>query len=366
MKQDQLKSTFTNNFHGIFRVILRTVQIYRATGAPPDKDGAPHQGSRGTSERDPAAQGAVTNDPARASLRPRFRALDRQRRESHAVRASRQAGRALRLPERRHVRTHDRVQGVHDGAPKFEGKSPGLRRERRRPRQPEMEAGVAALRKQDQEALIEAIIDEVAEAVCVVGTPDEARRKVARYAGVTTMPRFMSVGPRAKGICPREPRSHRGDVYRLLAASPSRERDRQIMTSNTAIKRAYADTKYGQVHYRHTGSGDPLVLMHWCPGNGRQYQNTLAQFAERGYAAFAPDLAGYGDSDKPDRQWSIEDFAVNLGEFLDFLHLDSVLPRRRPYLGGNLDRICRRESASESGDWRSTAARPGTRRDEQR
>ena len=97
------------------------------------------------------------------------------------------------------------------------------------------------------------------------------------------------------------------------------------MTSNTTIKRAYADTEYGQIHYRQAGSGDPLVLMHYCPSNGRQYQHTLAQFAERGYAAFAPDLAGYGDSDKPDRQWSIEDFAVNLGEFLDFLHLDSVL-----------------------------------------
>ncbi len=60
--------------------------------------------------------------------------------------------------------------------------------------QREKEAGLAALRSRDDEALIEAISDEIAEAVCVVGTPDEARRKVAQYAGLTTMPRFMSVG----------------------------------------------------------------------------------------------------------------------------------------------------------------------------
>ncbi len=96
------------------------------------------------------------------------------------------------------------------------------------------------------------------------------------------------------------------------------------MTSNTTIKRAYADTEFGQNHYRHTGSGDPLVLMHGCPGSGRTYESVIAQFAERRYAVYAPDLPGYGDSDKPDRQWSIEDFAANMRDVLDYLRLDQV------------------------------------------
>ncbi len=96
------------------------------------------------------------------------------------------------------------------------------------------------------------------------------------------------------------------------------------MTSNTIIKRAYADTPEGQVHLRRAGEGDPLVLMHWCPSNGRQYEPVMPGFAARGYSVYAPDLMGYGNSDKPDRQWAIADFATNLGHVLDALDLEAV------------------------------------------
>ncbi|HRX88018.1 MAG TPA: hypothetical protein P5528_01115, partial [Steroidobacteraceae bacterium] len=71
------------------------------------------------------------------------------------------------------------------------------------------------------------------------------------------------------------------------------------------MKRAYADTPDGQVHYRVAGTGQPIVLMHWAPSSGRQHEQLLPLLAARGFRAFAPDLMGYGDSDKPDRQWSI-------------------------------------------------------------
>ena len=90
------------------------------------------------------------------------------------------------------------------------------------------------------------------------------------------------------------------------------------------IKRRFADTPEGQVHYRVAGAGDPLILMHWAPGCGRQHERVLPLFAQRGYTALAPDLMGYGDSDKPDRQWSIADFAANLGHFMDALSLESA------------------------------------------
>ena len=96
------------------------------------------------------------------------------------------------------------------------------------------------------------------------------------------------------------------------------------MTSNTIIKRAYADTPEGQVHLRRAGTGDPLVLMHWCPSNGRQYEPVIPDFVERGFSVIAPDLMGYGDSDKPDTQWAIGDFATNLLHLLDALELEAV------------------------------------------
>ena len=90
------------------------------------------------------------------------------------------------------------------------------------------------------------------------------------------------------------------------------------------MKRAYADTPDGQVHYRVAGTGQPIVLMHWAPSSGRQHEQLLPLLAARGFRAFAPDLMGYGDSDKPDRQWSIADHARNLGDFLDTLELPAV------------------------------------------
>ena len=95
-------------------------------------------------------------------------------------------------------------------------------------------------------------------------------------------------------------------------------------TNDVSVRRSYADTQDGQIHYRVAGAGDPVVMLHWAPGSGRQNEETVKLLASRGYQVFAPDLMGYGDSDKPDRQWSISDYAKNLGELLDSLGLDTV------------------------------------------
>jgi pimeloyl-ACP methyl ester carboxylesterase len=97
----------------------------------------------------------------------------------------------------------------------------------------------------------------------------------------------------------------------------------KITAANTP-RRAYADTPDGQVHYRVAGTGEPIVLMHWAPSSGRQHSVLLVQLAARGFCAIAPDLMGYGDSDKPDRQWSIGDYSRNLGDLLDALELSAV------------------------------------------
>jgi len=96
-------------------------------------------------------------------------------------------------------------------------------------------------------------------------------------------------------------------------------------TNTATMRRSYADTPDGQVHYRVAGAGDPIVMLHWAPGSGRQNEETVSLLAARGYRVFAPDIMGYGDSDKPDRQWSIADYAKNLGDLLDDLGLDAVI-----------------------------------------
>jgi pimeloyl-ACP methyl ester carboxylesterase len=90
------------------------------------------------------------------------------------------------------------------------------------------------------------------------------------------------------------------------------------------ITRAFATTPDGQVHYRVVGEGPPVVLLHWAPGSGRQNASVAAMVSQRRFRVFSPDLMGYGDSDKPATNWTIFDYARNLGFFLDALGLDSA------------------------------------------
>jgi len=81
------------------------------------------------------------------------------------------------------------------------------------------------------------------------------------------------------------------------------------------LRFAYADTTSGQMHYRRGGTGQPLLLLHWTPGSGAQYDAVLPEFARRGHAACAPDLMGFGSSARHEAGWLIEDHAANLLDF---------------------------------------------------
>ena len=89
------------------------------------------------------------------------------------------------------------------------------------------------------------------------------------------------------------------------------------------LRFGYVDTAHGQMHYRAAGLGEPLtrsvLLLHWTPGSGAQYDAFLHELARRGFRAFAPDLAGYGASPGGARDWLIADFAKNVLEIAQVL-----------------------------------------------
>lgn len=63
-----------------------------------------------------------------------------------------------------------------------------------------------------------------------------------------------------------------------------------------AVRRGYVDTRHGQVHYRESGNGAPLVLLHATPRSARVYTKLQALLSKR-FRVIAPDTLGFGNSD---------------------------------------------------------------------
>lgn len=91
------------------------------------------------------------------------------------------------------------------------------------------------------------------------------------------------------------------------------------MTSQTTIRKGYADGRWGQVHYTECGAGQPLVLVHQSPTDSVQFARVLGPLARRGVRAIAIDLPGFGGSDAPAAPPVIPDYAHIVPAVLDQL-----------------------------------------------
>ncbi|MSO64421.1 MAG: alpha/beta hydrolase [Alphaproteobacteria bacterium] len=93
------------------------------------------------------------------------------------------------------------------------------------------------------------------------------------------------------------------------------------------IRRAYADARFGQIHYRIAEPAKPravpLVFFHQSPSSGRPFEDLLARLGTD-RIAIAPDTPGFGDSDPPLAPPMITDYAGAMGDLLDALKLGPV------------------------------------------
>jgi haloacetate dehalogenase len=53
-----------------------------------------------------------------------------------------------------------------------------------------------------------------------------------------------------------------------------------------------------KMHYQRDGAGPPLMLLHGWPQTSHCWRHVLPHLAQR-YTVIAPDLRGYGLTDKP-------------------------------------------------------------------
>jgi len=86
------------------------------------------------------------------------------------------------------------------------------------------------------------------------------------------------------------------------------------------VKRGYADTPEGQIHYLSAGDGEPLLLLHQT-GSSRQFQKLMPMLAHR-YRTIAPDTLGSGNSDPLPHNVQIPDLARSMIHLMDVLGIE--------------------------------------------
>lgn len=89
-------------------------------------------------------------------------------------------------------------------------------------------------------------------------------------------------------------------------------------------RRAYVDGPFGQVHYRHQGSGPAVIVLGGAPRSSSQFDPLLEALAARGLHAIAPDMPGFGLSDPPPEGTGIAAMAAFLAPVLDALGVESA------------------------------------------
>ncbi|TNC18716.1 alpha/beta fold hydrolase [Amycolatopsis alkalitolerans] len=89
--------------------------------------------------------------------------------------------------------------------------------------------------------------------------------------------------------------------------------------------RGYVDTRWGQLHFLATGSGEQtIVLLHETPLNHAAFQRLAPLLSEK-FRVVAFDTPGYGESDSPAGPTTIEDYAKTFTEGLDAIGLDRIV-----------------------------------------
>jgi pimeloyl-ACP methyl ester carboxylesterase len=87
---------------------------------------------------------------------------------------------------------------------------------------------------------------------------------------------------------------------------------------------AYVDVNGARIFYQVAGQGTPLLLIHGFPLSGQLYQGQLAGLSSR-FQVITPDLRGFGKSQTPDANASIEVYAKDMLALLDRLGIQTAI-----------------------------------------
>ena len=99
------------------------------------------------------------------------------------------------------------------------------------------------------------------------------------------------------------------------------------MTTAEPWTHAFVETNGIRLHYVEQGAGFPVLLLHGFPELWYSWRHQIPALAEAGFRAIAPDLRGYGESDKPQEieAYDIHHLVGDLIGLLDALGIDKAV-----------------------------------------
>ncbi len=84
------------------------------------------------------------------------------------------------------------------------------------------------------------------------------------------------------------------------------------------MRRGYADTSHGQIHYLEEGRGESLILLHRNPLSAVDFLPVIPLLSPH-FRVIAMETLGYGSSDSPPGQYELPDYARSVVDFMDAL-----------------------------------------------
>lgn len=90
------------------------------------------------------------------------------------------------------------------------------------------------------------------------------------------------------------------------------------------LRRGYADTPIGQVHYGECGSGPAVLMLHQTPRSLDEFAELIAELSPV-HRAIAMDMPGFGASARSAEPLTIEAMAAGALALLDALRLDEAV-----------------------------------------
>jgi pimeloyl-ACP methyl ester carboxylesterase len=97
--------------------------------------------------------------------------------------------------------------------------------------------------------------------------------------------------------------------------------DNNSINSRAGIEGLKLEVKGQHAHYLKAGGGLPVVLVHGGASDSRDWLDTITALSHR-YTLYAPDLIGFGRSDRNEEGYYLSDFSDFLLEFIDTLQLE--------------------------------------------